>query len=257
MLVCACVMTWLGWFNSPTEALAVCLDRRGLPESVMCPSQLRYLFYFESLLQGNKPSPDAMVLSAVEVAALPDAEDGSCSPFIEVIHYGFSYGKVYNQNKLVFSSFVPGSKTKGTITALNAKDSAVFHLAVTVRGNVMIRCRHLSAAQGKPVTLFRCQFYTGFVKLFQLNLNANDLDASVALPAELKCNATFTPAAEQAEVEDPYEQLIVSESSSLWSEVLKKKESRGVQVEGRKNAFVVGNIRSSKRDSGSENERGD
>ena len=52
MLVCACVMTWLGWFNSPTEALAVCLDRRGLPESVMCPSQLRYLFYFESLLQG-------------------------------------------------------------------------------------------------------------------------------------------------------------------------------------------------------------
>lgn len=84
MLVCACVMTWLGWFNSPTEALAVCLDRRGLPESVMCPSQLRYLGYFDSLLQDNKPSPDGMNIATVEIMGLPDVEDGTCSPFIEV-----------------------------------------------------------------------------------------------------------------------------------------------------------------------------
>ena len=120
----------------------------------------------------------------------------------------------------------------------------------------MIRCRHQPAGQGKPITLFRCQFYTGFVKMFQLNLSAADLDASVAIPAELKCNATFTPSEQKVEAEDPYEALIVSESSSLWSELLKKKESRVTQVEARKNKFVVGNIRSSKRESGSREERG-
>ena len=86
MLVCACVMVWMGWFHSPSEALAVCLDRRGLLESAMCPSQLRYLTYFDSLMQGIRPSPEAMTLTTVEVSHVPDVEDGTCSPFIEVAH---------------------------------------------------------------------------------------------------------------------------------------------------------------------------
>ena len=84
MLVCACVMTWMGWSSSPMEALALCLSRRNLPESVMCPSQMRYLQYFDNLLQNVRPSADALQLTSVTVAHLPDVENGACSPFLEV-----------------------------------------------------------------------------------------------------------------------------------------------------------------------------
>ena len=72
MLLCACILTWMGWSSSPQEALALCLSRRGLSESVMCPSQLRYLQYFESLLQNVRPSADALLLTSLTVSALPD-----------------------------------------------------------------------------------------------------------------------------------------------------------------------------------------
>ena len=51
----------------------------------------------------------------------------------------------------------------------------------------------------------------------------------------------------QGEMEDPYEALIVKESSALWSEVLRRKETRMNKVETKQNAFVVGSLRSSKR----------
>ena len=84
MLLCACILTWMGWSSSPQEALALCLSRRGLSESVMCPSQLRYLQYFESLLQNVRPSADALLLTSLTVSALPDVENGSCTPYLEV-----------------------------------------------------------------------------------------------------------------------------------------------------------------------------
>lgn len=156
---------------------------------------------------------------------------------------------MYNQSHLLYSSYARGSKSKGTVTPMNCNETAAFHPNVSVRGNVMIRCRHLPANQSKPVTLFRCQFYTGFVKLFQLSLSSTELDAA-SLPSDLKLSATFTPSPQPAlNMEDPYEDLIVSESSSLWSEVLKKKETRMNEVENKSEAFVVGTSRSSKRDS--------
>ena len=84
MLLCACILTWMGWSSSPQEALALCLSRRGLSESVMCPSQLRYLQYFDSLLQNVRPSADALLLNSITIAALPDLENGSCTPYLEV-----------------------------------------------------------------------------------------------------------------------------------------------------------------------------
>lgn len=123
MLLCACIMTWMGWFNSPTEALAVSLDRRGLTEGVMLPSQLRYLQYFDSLLQGIRPSADAMKLTRVTIEGLPDMNDGACSPFIEV----------YNQDHLVYSSFVKGSKTRGSVIPINAGDGTQFIPDVTLQ----------------------------------------------------------------------------------------------------------------------------
>ena len=64
----------------------------------------------------------------------------------------------------------------------------------------------------------------------------------------MQVNLQFQPASEtQGEMEDPYEALIVKESSALWSEVLRRKETRMNKVETKQNAFVVGSLRSSKR----------
>ena len=132
MLLCACVMTWMGWFNNPTEALAVCLDRRGLTEAVILPSQQRYLQYFDNLLQGVRPSPEAMKLTEVAIEGLPDMGDGACSPFLEV----------YRQDHLVYSSYVRGSKNRGTVTPINAGEGVRFTPNVLLQVYLMIVFHH-------------------------------------------------------------------------------------------------------------------
>lgn len=85
----------------------------------------------------------------------------------------------------------------------------------------------MPAGSDKPITLFRFQFYTGFIKLFKLDLAAKEIDQTLHMPDTLQVACTFTPGIHPSHgEEDPYEALIVKESSSLWSEVLKKKEAR-------------------------------
>ena len=63
--------------------------------------------------------------------------------------------------------------------------------------------------------------------MFKLDLEASEVDQTFAIPSSLRVSCSFTPSIRsESIVEDPYEALIVKESSSLWSEVLKKKEER-------------------------------
>lgn len=84
MTVCAAFLTWEGWFPTTTESLDLCLSRRSLPLKALLPSQLRYLSYFDSLLQGTRLSPESLRLSRVTITNIPAVEGDSCSPFIEV-----------------------------------------------------------------------------------------------------------------------------------------------------------------------------
>lgn len=217
MTICACVLSWLGIFHSPAEALAICLDRRGLSEDVMVPSQMRCIQNFDSLMQGVRPIGDAFNLTSLTIRSLPALENDTCSPFIEV----------YNQNELIYTSYRKGSKTKGTVTPIAAGESVTFTPNIVLYGNVFIRCRHVPANSDRPVTLFRFQFYTGFIKLFKFDLQSTEVDPSISLPADLRVECAFTPGTKETiQQEDPYEALIIKESSSLWSEVMKKKEAR-------------------------------
>ena len=105
------------------ESLAICLSRRNLPPSVMLPSQMRMIRYFGAIMKGTHPLGDALRLSRVTVTNVPDVENGSCSPFIEI----------YNQNKLAFSSYRKGSKTRGSVEPVNADDTIVFKSNVVLR----------------------------------------------------------------------------------------------------------------------------
>lgn len=216
MTICACVLTWLGLFPTPAEALAICLDRRGLSEDAMLPSQIRCISSFDSIMQGVRPVGDAFTLTSLTIHGVPAMDEESCSPFIEI----------YNQNELLYSSYRKGSKSRGTITPVAAGASVSFTPNVVLFGNVFIRCRHLPAGSDRPVTLFRFQFYTGFIKMFKLDLPCSEVDPSLPLPSSLHVECAFTPGSKEGIQEDPYEALIVKESSSLWSELMRKKEER-------------------------------
>ena len=84
MTVCTAFLRWVGWFPSTVESLNMCLNRRNLPRLAMLPSQLRYLDYFDTILQGNHLSPESLRLSRITISYLPAIENGRCSPFIEV-----------------------------------------------------------------------------------------------------------------------------------------------------------------------------
>ena len=127
MTVCACFMVWAGWMKTTEESLAICLSRRNLPPSVMLPSQLRTIRNFDAIMHGTHPLGDALRLSRVTITNVPDVETGSCSPFIEI----------YNQNKLVFSSYRKGSKTRGSVEPVNADDTVVFKSSVVLRVGVL------------------------------------------------------------------------------------------------------------------------
>ena len=102
----------------------------------------------------------------------------------------------------------------------------------------MLRCRYLEEGSKRYVTLFRCHFYTGFIKLFKLDLTQNELDAK-DLPADLRLSCSFTPApSEKSELVDPYEALIVKESSALWREVLRRKEARMNQTDAKESLIL-------------------
>ena len=135
-------------------------------------------------------------------------------------------------------------KSGSAVSPLNAGDSVTFSPNVVLHGNVFLRLRHLTARQ-TSTTLFRAQFYTGFVKLFKLNLSAKELDQTKNWE-DLSVACAFSPAEATELMEDPYEGLIMKESSALWSEVLKRKEGRMASMQPT-DAFVVGHSRSAKR----------
>lgn len=116
MIVCACILTWMGSFNSPMEALAMCLERRGFTSACILPSQQRYLQYFDSLLQGIRPSGEGLRLTQLSITNVPDMGEGSCSPFLEV----------YQQDHLIYASYVKGSRSRGVVHPVNAGDEVQF-----------------------------------------------------------------------------------------------------------------------------------
>lgn len=188
MTVCAAFLRWAGWFATAKEALDLCLVRRGLPLAAMLPSQLRFLDYFDRLLAGEKLSAAPLRLSRVTVTAVPDLENGACSPFVEVAVSSQTDTQVYGGDKLLFASYRKGSRARGVVPPVNAGETVVWKPDVAVRvaarggihvkGTVFLRVRHL-ASVGAPATVLRAQFHTGFVKLFKLQLAAKEVDASV------------------------------------------------------------------------------
>ena len=111
IMVSAAFIRWMGWLPSTNESLVMCLTRRNLPQEAMLPSQLRFLDYFESIMQGNRPSAENLRLTRITVSSLPGVENGTVAPVIEVSERVWLHFRCLTGTKSCSAAIEKGAKT--------------------------------------------------------------------------------------------------------------------------------------------------
>ena len=97
----ACVLTWIGEFSSPMEALQYVSDRKGIALNYLTiASQRRYVQYFSNMLDGVKPRSEPLLLRRVIMHNIPifdhltttSSDPGTvttgCCPYLQLFKCG-------------------------------------------------------------------------------------------------------------------------------------------------------------------------
>lgn len=184
----ACLLTWIGEFSSPAEALQYIADRKRISVDYLAiPSQQRYVQYFSNMLDGVKPRSEHLLLRRVIINSIPNfGSDGvnvGCCPYIQL----FKNGKL-------ISTACPTSGSSGYSSAGESKSeteklalkfvntehgSISFTVDTPVNGDILLRCRHADP-NGARHSMFRAAFHTGYVPCGVLRLTKVQLDGANA-----------------------------------------------------------------------------
>ncbi len=82
----SCVLTWIGEFNSPIEALQYIADRCNIAVNYLTvPTQRRYVQYFSNILDGVKPQPQRLVLRRIVMNTIPVINEAICTTINETL----------------------------------------------------------------------------------------------------------------------------------------------------------------------------
>jgi hypothetical protein len=77
-VVVAAVLAWMGYAESPMQALNFVSEaRHSTLERMANPSQRRYVQYFSNMMDGVKPKPGSLVLRRVILNGIPDFTNGN------------------------------------------------------------------------------------------------------------------------------------------------------------------------------------
>ena len=184
----ACILTWIGEFDSPMEALQYVADRKNITiDNLTIPSQRRYVSYFSNMLDGVKPRPEALLLRRVILNGIPIFGDDNagednrgCAPYLQLFKCG----------RLIATAVPAGSRdasnqedkrNKDNIAQLKwiqaTEGSVSFPVDCAVQGDILLRVRH-AASNGARVSMFRAAFHTGYVPCGVLRLTKAQLDGS-------------------------------------------------------------------------------
>eukprot|EP01038_Epipyxis_sp_PR26KG_P006969 gene6969-9528_t len=181
----ACILTWIGEFNSPMEALQYISDRKSLSvDYLTIPSQRRYIQYFSNMLDGVKPRSEPLLLRRVIINTIPEfglgGENGDskgCCPYIQL----FKNGKLI-ATAAPTDETSPDQKSKLQLKWVDSSEGSVsFTVDCAVQGDILLRCRH-AAASGARISMFRAGFHTGYVPSGVLRLTKAQLDGSSSDP---------------------------------------------------------------------------
>lgn len=181
----ACVLAWIGEFDSPIQALNYIAQRRCTTvEHLTIPSQRRYIQYFSNMLDGVKPNPEPLLLRRILINSIPTFgvdKNGSngCCPYIQL----FKNGKLVVSAAAVSTEKFTESDGQESKSApkwiSDTEGSASFRLECAVQGDILIRCRHC-AISGAKISMFRAAFHSGYISGGVLRLTKAQLDGTAA-----------------------------------------------------------------------------
>jgi len=183
----ACVLAWIGEFDSPIQALNYISQRRCTTvDYLTIPSQRRYIQYFSNMLDGVKPNPEPLLLRRILINSVPTFgadENGSegCCPYIQL----FKNGKLIISAAATSEKATDSNNTSDSKTNLKwistMEGNASFRLECAVQGDILIRCRHCSTT-GAKISMFRAAFHTGYISGGVLRLTKAQLDGTAGDP---------------------------------------------------------------------------
>jgi len=180
----ACVMTWIGEFSSPVEALQYIAERKGISvEYLTIPSQRRYLQYFSNMLDGVKPRSEPLLLRRIIISSIPifgdnngGEENNGCCPYIQLFKCGKLIATAAPTSNELYATNT--SQAKLELKWIKASEGSVsFSMDCAVQGDLLLRCRHADN-NGVRVSMFRAAFHTGYVPVGVLRLTKAQLDGA-------------------------------------------------------------------------------
>lgn len=231
-LVVASFLAWMAQANmtSVNQALEyVALCKRYSMEDLTIPSQRRYASYLGNMLDNVRPTVPPLVLKRVILSSAPpmivgppvegDNEDSKearmgCAPYVQV----FCRGELL-KTAATFLPETEGSKKTTAVPFIRSKDSGnlTFNLDQVVRGDILLRCRHLTAHNRQRESLFRAAMHTGYVSSQRvLRLTKAQLDGAHTddrIPADFFVDLILEPA-ENEDVEPTPSEATKPESTS-------------------------------------------
>lgn len=201
----ACILTWIGEFSSPIEALQYISDRKGIAvDFLTIPSQRRYVQYFSNMLDGVKPRSEPLLLRRVIINSIPIFGDNGggdenlgCCPYVQLFKCGrliATAAPPLTSDTTISSSSPEDNQNTQTVLSTgqvkqkmqlkwvkSSEGSVSFVIDCVVQGDILLRCRHADAS-GARVSMFRSAFHTGYVPCGVLRLTKNQLDGSCSDP---------------------------------------------------------------------------
>jgi len=200
----ACILTWLGEFSSPQEALQYVAERKGISvDYLTIPSQRRYVQYFSNMLDGVKPRSEPLLLRRVIINAIPvfgDAGSGGgglgCCPYLQLFKGGRLIATatppdsdsprgaaLAASNNSIGGAGAAEKDKKMALKWVSQSEGCVsFSVDCAVQGDILLRCRHADQSTGARVSMFRAAFHTGYAPSGVLRLTKAQLDGSVTDP---------------------------------------------------------------------------
>ena len=189
--VVAAFLCWMGeaGFDSANiydalEYIAQCKQTK--VDDLTIPSQRRYASYFQNMLENVRPSQPPLMLKRIIMSAAPKFARGpprneeqktyspddllGCAPYLQLFRAGQLLHTVpaslhfqQSSNELPFCQIADGAIT--------------FNIDRIVQGDILIRCRHLTAKRQR-VSMFRAAFHTGYAPPKVMRLTKSQLDGA-------------------------------------------------------------------------------
>ena len=171
-VVLACVLAWLGAFETPYDALRhVAAKRRDDVDRLTIPSQRRYVQYFANVLDGVAPRSEPLLLRRAILHTIPDfgaPDRPGCCPYLQFfkggrLAYTTTWAGATGEDSDGGVAEAKGGDVAARPWASPSEGSLVFHVDCVVHGDLLVRCRHLQA-DGNRTSMFRAALHVGFAR---------------------------------------------------------------------------------------------